>query len=761
MLSRFLLRATLCRLTLLVFFSGSTCAAMSRLESAAQARQQLSLLAHRLQEESRTGEAPGKAQSGAYLALEKFARRHAKDSLGPLAALLLGHRDFGLARYAEAEGWFRQAALAWGGSASAPEGIEAHLGDYAEWYLAQSLAAQKNYEAAAETLADFPGKYPDSLLTDNAVEKRAAWLLEAGQAEKAIESLQAFRPAEHRPALLVVLARAYEAAHQLPQAAETYQRVYYGYPVNGEAATAAGGALARLETVLGENLPKVSTARRLARADSLYAARRWRQAEIEYEELARATAGAEKDAAVARLGGCFFQQEQMDRAIQHLAAFELADGPSEAERLFYLSQSYRALDLEKEMLAVVTQASARIPESPWHEEILFATGNYYLLKNNDAQATQFYSRVTESFPNGRYVQRARWKVAWHAYLSALPEASRLLREFIERYPNSLQVPDALYWLGRLAEIENYNAARPFYQALSRRFPHNYFSQDAGRRLWAAGWWVSAEPAPEWLEQISPAGELPDTNTPAPEAARVRWQRYLDLRLIALDDLAAAELRTASRLVAWPAILLELARDAHTHHGRTAEAFDALWRLYPDFFSRRMDEVPLELWRMLFPVPYEKLIRKWSKRHRLDPLLVAALIRQESAFAPQAVSSAGAVGLMQLMPATAKRLAGERRQRFRLSRLTDPDYNINYGCYYLAQLMKMFGDARWGPPWRGGAELALAAYNAGEEAVQHWLETRQEADAQTFVGNIPYSQTREYVQVILRNYKLYREIYSRR
>ena len=76
-------------------------------------------------------------------------------------------------------------------------------------------------------------------------------------------------------------------------------------------------------------------------------------------------------------------------------------------------------------------------------------------------------------------------------------------------------------------------------------------------------------------------------------------------------------------------------------------------------------------------------------------------------------------------------------------------------------MKMFGDARWGPPWRGGAELALAAYNAGEEAVQHWLEARQEADVQTFVENIPYSQTREYVQVILRNYKLYREIYSRR
>jgi soluble lytic murein transglycosylase len=161
------------------------------------------------------------------------------------------------------------------------------------------------------------------------------------------------------------------------------------------------------------------------------------------------------------------------------------------------------------------------------------------------------------------------------------------------------------------------------------------------------------------------------------------------------------------------------------------------------------------------LPDEGLIRKWCKKYRLDPLLVAALIRQESAFNEQAVSNVGAVGLMQLMPATAGRLAGERRQRFRPVRLTNPDYNIDYGCYYLAQLMKMFKESSGSQRLQGGVELALAAYNAGEEAVQRWLETRPAEDVQTFVENIPYTQTREYVQIILRNHKIYWEIYPRR
>ncbi len=759
MLSRFSLRSTLFILTLLFFSASVLSGATAQEEKFDKVRRELALLARRLEQETVGGQAQGKQQAGAYWAVKRFARRHAQDPLGPLAALALGHSDFELGRYGEAERWFRQAVTAWHGAAGAAEANDWHLADYLEFYLAQALAGQKKYEAAAEALANFPDQYPESLLTESAVENLATWLLEAGQGHKAIEKLQAYRLAGQRPALVLVLARAYEATNQLDHAAETYQRIYYGFPLNGEA-MAAESALIRLENLLGESFPKASTVRRIARADLLYSARRWQQAEKEYEGLVGMTEGAEKDHVLARLGGSVLQQEQIDRAVQFLATLKLADKPSEAERLFFLSQSYRALDREEEMLGVVAEASAQFPDSPWSEEILFATGNYYLLKNNDVEAAEFYRRTAENFPDGRYAQRARWKVAWSAYLSASPEAARLLREFIQQYPDSPQVPDALYWLGRLAEKEKYDAARPFYEALVRRFPHNYFSQDAERRIRMVGSWVNSEPAPEWLEQIPPPGQLPDRDAPVPDAVQARWQRYQDLRLISLDDLALGELRAASRLVPWPRILLELARDA-TANGRTGEAVEALWRYYPDFLARRVGEVPLDLWRMLFPASYERLIRKWSRRYRLDPLLVAALIRQESAFAPQAVSSAGAVGLMQLLPKTAKRLASERRQRFRLSRLTDPDYNLDFGCYYLAQLIKMFNAPRWELPWRGALELALAGYNAGEETVGRWLEARKEEDAQTFVENIPYSQTREYVQVILRNYKLYREIYSRR
>jgi soluble lytic murein transglycosylase len=144
--------------------------------------------------------------------------------------------------------------------------------------------------------------------------------------------------------------------------------------------------------------------------------------------------------------------------------------------------------------------------------------------------------------------------------------------------------------------------------------------------------------------------------------------------------------------------------------------------------------------LLFPVRYWHQILENSKN--TDPVLVKALIRQESAFNPMARSRARAAGLMQLIYPTAKNFGVKQPKE-----LLDPNANIHAGSEFLAQLINEFGSV----------ELALAAYNAGPGAVRQWQKRYQTKNIDLFVEMIPYTETREYVRLVRRNYKIYQAI----
>ena len=131
------------------------------------------------------------------------------------------------------------------------------------------------------------------------------------------------------------------------------------------------------------------------------------------------------------------------------------------------------------------------------------------------------------------------------------------------------------------------------------------------------------------------------------------------------------------------------------------------------------------------------------------MLVAGLIRQESAFNHEAVSSMAAVGLMQLEPTTGARMARSLRLGYSRSRLFDPDYNVRLGTAYLSGLLESYMTP----------EAALAAYNAGEDRVAEWTMGQNYEETAEFVESIPFTETREYVQIVLRNAELYRQTYA--
>jgi soluble lytic murein transglycosylase len=172
-------------------------------------------------------------------------------------------------------------------------------------------------------------------------------------------------------------------------------------------------------------------------------------------------------------------------------------------------------------------------------------------------------------------------------------------------------------------------------------------------------------------------------------------------------------------------------------------------MYPQLEAYTFDAVPREAWSAAYALPFESSIRRWSAAHHLDPMLVAGLIHQESAFQPEARSGKNAIGLMQLLPQTARQWAAEGRVRYSRARLTDPDYNVRLGTTYFAALQRQFGSA----------EGALAAYNAGEDRVALWTSGAPNREPAEFVDSIPFTETRNYVQIITRNAEIYRRLYG--
>jgi soluble lytic murein transglycosylase len=399
------------------------------------------------------------------------------------------------------------------------------------------------------------------------------------------------------------------------------------------------------------------------------------------------------------------------------------------------------------MLSAVEQLAQTYPSSKWAEEALMAAGNYYWVELNRAKAVNYYQRVWDNFPDGKYVFNSEWRIAWIAYLDRQPYADDKLTAFLRKYPSSSNAPNALYWLGRNAERSgNPGHARSYFRVAAERFPQTYFGRAAAVRLDKLGP-GDADP-PEFLASIPPPAPLRPVDEPIPPAATDRWVRAQALRVIAFDASAELELKAAFFATGSPRLLFEAAQAAFDQgHFATGMAYGRL--IVPNLDARKFSDIPVSVWRTLFPLPYEAALRREAARNDFDPMIAAGLIRQESTFQADAVSHANAIGLMQVLPKTGKLLAKQLKVRYVRTKLFEPDYNLQLGMLYIASLLRA----------TGAPEYALAAFNAGEDRIAAWRAERNYEEIPELVESIPFTETRDYVQIVLRNADVYRMIYG--
>ena len=630
------------------------------------------------------------------------------------------------------------------------------LSDYVVFHLASSELQTGDIDGAVRDLTAYRAQpVLSSPLAGKISLLFARALLDQRQPasnSKALDVLQTDYKLLPQPDGDFALAMAYESLGEKLQAALTYQKVYYAFP-NTDLAAQSWTAMDRLRLVLNRDFPVAPPRQQLERCQKWLDTKEFSKARQEYVVLASTLPEPDRDQAKVGIGAADFLAGDAASALRYLNGLKVARGEADARRLYFLTEAAKKTGDDAVMAESTHLLTERYAQSPWRLKALLAAGNRYVVTNEREKYSPLFRAASDAFPPDSTLAAAHWRVAWDAYIGGTPDRVELLREQVERYPSDSRAGTALYFLGRLAEKNGrLPEARAFYDRVSLQFPHYFYAVLARERLADAK--LTAPPDPstaEWLAAVDWPEHRDFTSIVPNPATRLRIDRARLLMLAGLPDVADAELRFGARLPEEQPHLLamELARSMPTpfHALRIMKSFSA------DYLALPFDKAPLKFWQMLFPLPYREDVVRHAKSHDLDPYSVAALIRQETEFNPSAHSHANAYGLMQLVPATGRQMAREQGIRLASANtLLDPTVSIQLGTHYLREQLNS-----WGGDW----VQTLAAYNAGPGRVRQWLTSISYKEPAEFVESIPFNETKEYVQAVLRNADMYRTIYGDR
>ena len=667
----------------------------------------------------------------AYSAVAAYAAGHPGDAAGS-AELAIGHAYMLDHRYAEAQRAFREANV-----------HGAALADYADYLEAQAVVHGDRPQDAIPLLDHFADRHPGSLFDSSAPVLLANAYLASGDGAGALRVLLPLHSAAmgNQVDFRFVLAKAYQATDNASQAQTLYRGIYLGDPLSPEAT----GAKTQMASM---NIP-LSSAERKRHADAMFNAKQYAVAEEEYRALQKGgndLSAPDHDALKIYAAVCDLRMKKLSRNdVEHLP---VTGDDSAALKIYLQSELARNLDNADEHDALVQQLTAQYPQSRWLEEALYSGGNMYLIRQNDAKAIVDYIALVQRFPNSTYAPSAHWHAAWLSYrLRRYPDAARLMDEQVVSYPAGAEIPGALYWRGRLYEdVEhNFSQSLNYYNALNEDYVNSYYANLARQRISVIGQrpavqTSSALASVRAIDDLELTDILPEND---PHLIKARL-----LANAALNEYIRPEIQLSDTSSQWGAFA---EAQIYQTFGENTRALQAMKRSKIPFFSLPVNRVPMTYWNLIFPRPYWSQLESDSRANGLDPFLVAALIRQESEFNPIAVSRKNAYGLMQLLPSVGKSLAKKDGERhFNTSELLDPSTNLRLGTQDLRKSIDRYN---------GQVEYALAAYNAGDSPVHQWMATNDYKDIAEWVESIPYTETREYVEGILRNRELYRAVYA--
>ncbi len=628
------------------------------------------------------------------------------------------------------------------------------LADYAHYIRAQAEYRLKNYPEVSKSVTHVFNQTPVSPFTGVAAALAVRAELDNDSAKTGLDLIRKYYKQIPQPQADLLLAQCFAGIGDLAQAAEYYQRVYYGYPTAPQA-TDAANALVEVKAKLGEAYPPPLASAMISRAQKLFDAKNAAAAKIELAAAIPELGGASRDLARVRLGVADFLSGHDKDAFAYLSALKVDDPESDAERLDYLVRCARKLDRHADVKPFLKDLEKIHDTSPWRLDALVSIADQGRVDNDPGTYMPLYRACVATFPNDPKAAWCHWQVAYDSYRHDGDDARDLLIAHLRQYGATEDATDALYFLGRLSERKNdLPSAKACYDLLTSRFSNTYYAVVARERMKDPGL-QAATPASEMKQFLSSVSwhALPEFPSFTPgKLAESRIERARLLQLAGLTDLSEGELKFGAVEDGEQenVYALELAKSAAAR-GADDQALRFIKAFAPGYLYMNLDQAPVQFWKLAFPIPYRQPIEAHSRQQSLDPFLMAALIRQESEFNPKVISYANAYGLMQLLPSTGRELArhfGVRR--LRATQLLSAYRNIQLGTFYFHNLLSTYG---------GQVELALASYNAGPSRATLWRSWGPFREQPEFIEAVPFHQTRGYIQIVLRNADVYRRLYA--
>lgn len=611
--------------------------------------------------------------------------------------------------------------------------------DYVSYLVANSQYDTKNFAEAAKSAEALART--DSPIAPRAILVAVRSYLQLQDPGSAIRLLEALRAKAPQPTAERLLAEAAELAGDSARTVAAYRRIFLHYPRSNEAGESEK-ALFRMGASLGTTVELFERAKRLVdTGDPNRGARA-------LESVLPSLAGKDREWASLRIGYADYLARNTPTAYHHLRTLRLNTPEYEAERLAILVSINRRLEKQAEIDALIADLSERFPSSPKRGEAMAAAGDFYYNSNQQDRAEPIFQACSA------ISLRCDWKSAFANLLHRRPDAFARLSAHWRTYPSSPHASAALYFSGRLAETNGDPAtARALYEHTSRTFPNHYYAMLCRRRL-EDKTLAAATPAPKLVTELNSL-KWPSVTAPADyelsPASKSREDRANLLTEAALDEYAEIELRSGTK--EQPHVTAMLMAKFAQRRGAPERGIRLVKSLFPAYFAIPLEAAPFAFWQMAYPLPWRGNLEQLSRERDLDPFIVAGLIRQESEFDAAAVSRSNARGLTQVMPATGNWLAQKMGLgRFGIGMLHLPETNLNLGTFYMRMMLNQL-DQNW--------EYMLAAYNAGKGRVDKWRTWFDYREPAEFVESIPFEETRNYVQVVLRNADFYRRLYATR
>lgn len=573
-----------------------------------------------------------------------------------------------------------------------------------------------------------------------------AWFAaeDCGRGGYATEVLRTHHPRHpNLPKLLYQKARCSEVESRFSESVLNYHEIWVRYPLDS-AALAAEKRLTHLRKK-GFKSPQSSTRELLARAMMLQKARKidealraWQVLKIrKLSKSVRLRAGFYMG-----LDSYFLRRNRKAAEYLRWTASNGRGGRWAPKALYYLARTHLRRGNSKDFQKVGDELLRDYPRNGWARQFLYLQARVIEDNGHLERAFRLYEKLASNHPATGQGDLAQWRIGWiyfrnRRYTQAEQSFSRLAR--VRAHRPVAQA--ARYWAGRSAEQAGLLNAKFYYRSARDVDPTSYYGQLGALRLGItlkrnarknAGFQFFVKP-PTWQ------GE---SKFKAEEASHF----FLAGFFRAAADIIQKSSLDSRYFLYQRARLLYMARNHR-------EALQILEK--PTFrrFRLSMGSTSQEFWRILYPLDRRSLrhAEKKGASGFVDPLLISAITRAESLFDPKGISTAGARGLMQLMPQTARLVA----RRLNLPQpspedLFSPGLNVRLGSALLRDLLVRFG---------GNPVPAVAAYNAGFDVTQKWWKANGHLDEASFISLIPYRETRRYTRRVMSYYRWYQVIYG--